>query len=62
MLALIKCAKCFNAINHKAIINVPRGLSFNFSSINLSLEDWSLLLSVSISSPKAAMYNRLNYS
>ena len=62
MLASIERAKHSSAINYRAIINVPRSLSFNFSGINLSLEDWSLLLFVLISSPKAAIYSRLSYS
>ena len=61
ILAFIECAERSSAINYRAIINVPRGLFFNFSSIDLSLEDQSLLLSVSISSPKATIYSRLNY-
>ena len=39
MLASIERIKCSSIINYGAIINVPRGLSFNFSSIDLSLED-----------------------
>ena len=62
MLASIECAKRSSIINYKAIIDMFRGLSFNFSSIDLFLEDWSLLLSVPISSPKVAIYSRLNYS
>ena len=61
MLASIEYTKRSNIINYKAIINVPRGLSFDFSSVDLSLEDWSLLLSVFIGSLKAAIYSRLNY-
>ena len=62
MLAFVECAKRSSAINYGAIINMPKGLSFNFSSIDLSLEDWSLLLSVPVGSPKAAIYSRSNYS
>ena len=62
MLASVECAKRSSIINYKAIVNIPKGLSFNFSSVNLSLEDWSLLLSVFISSFKVATYNRLSYS
>ena len=62
MLAPIERAKRSSAINYGATIDMPRGLSPDLSSIDLSLEDWSLLLSVSISSPKAAVYSRLNYS
>ena len=61
ILASVEYAKRSNVINYRAIINVPKGLSFNFSSIDLSLEDWSLLLSIPVSSPKVAMYSRLNY-
>ena len=61
MLASIKYAERSSTINYRAIINMPKGLSFNFFSIDLSLEDWSLLLSVLISSPKVAVYSRLNY-
>ena len=61
MLASIKHAKHSSIINYRAIVNVLKGLSFNFSSVDLFLEDWSLLLSVPISSPKVAIYSRLNY-
>ena len=61
MLASIEHTKRSNIINYGAIIDVPRGLSFNFSNVDLSLEDWSLLLSVLVSSPKVAIYSRSNY-
>ena len=61
MLASIEHTKYFSVINYRAIINVPRSLSFNFFSVDLSLEDWSLLLSVPISTLKVAIYSRLNY-
>ena len=39
MLVFVERAKRSSIINYGAIINVPRGLSFNFSSVDLSLED-----------------------
>ena len=48
--------------NLRAIVNVLKGLSFNFSSIDLFFKDWSLLLSILVGSPKIAVYSRLNYS
>ena len=62
MLASVERAKRSSTIDYGAIVNVPRGLSFNFSSVDLSLEDWSLLLSVPIGSPEVAIYSGLNYS
>ena len=62
MLASIEHTKCSSVINYGAIIDVPRGLFFNFSSVDLSLEDWFLLLSIPVGSLKVAMYSRLNYS
>ena len=62
MLAFIERAKRSSIIDYRAIVNMPKGLSFNFSSIDLSLKDWSLLLCIFISSPKVAIYSRLNYS
>ena len=62
ILASIKHTKRSSIINYGAIINVFRGLSFNFSSIDLSLEGWSLLLSILVGNPKVAIYSKLNYS
>ena len=62
ILASVERAEHSSMINYGAIVNVSRGLSFNFSSIDLSLEGWSLLLSVPVGSPKVAMYSKLNYS
>ena len=61
ILAFVERTKRSSMIDYGAIIDMPRGLSFNFSGINLSLEDWSSLLSVPIGSPKAAIYSRSNY-
>ena len=61
MLASVERIERSSAIDYGAIIDVPRGLSFNFSGIDLSLEDWSLLLFVLVSSPKVAVYSRLSY-
>ena len=61
MLALVERTKHSSTINYGAIIDVPKGLSFNFSSVDLSSKDWSLLLSIFIGSLKAAIYSGLNY-
>ena len=62
MLASAEYTEHSSAIDYRAIVDMPGGLSFNFSSVNLSLEDWSSLLSVPVGSPKVAVYSGLSYS
>ena len=61
MLASAERAERSSAIDRGAIVDVPGGLSFDFSGVDLSSGDWSSLLSVPVGSPEAAVHSGSNY-